>query len=103
MNLDLKTKSKLNIIKCPHCGWEYLPGEIYLPDEVTGYPENVIRDVLGKILYVEYKEDREPDTTEHFICENCNKQFAVEVTTTYKSRFEDPEIDFSNQFTSLID
>lgn len=39
------------IIKCPHCGAEYLPGEVLYSDNVVGNPKNVIRDALGHIIY----------------------------------------------------
>ncbi len=95
---------KTAIIRCPHCGAEYLPGEIYLPGSLIGQPDEVIRDSLGKIIYEDYTtEAREPDMIEHFTCEYCDKPFIVEATTTYKSREEEPEKDFSTQYVSLLD
>ena len=34
---------KKNSIKCPHCGREYLPGEIFMPKSFLGQPKNVIK------------------------------------------------------------
>ena len=85
------------VIKCPHCGSEYLPGEIYMPDEV-------IRDSLGKIIYEDYTtDDRAPEMVSHFTCEECNKPFVVEATVTYKVKVEAPEKDFTSQYVSLLD
>ena len=98
-----KLKGKLSIIKCPHCGWEYLPGEIYLPEELSGRPDNIVRDALGKIIYADYVEDLEPDTTEHFVCENCGRSFVIEATTTYKTKPEEEEFDFGSATVSLLD
>ena len=37
------------VIKCPHCGREYLPVEIFYPTSFFGKPTNVYRDEQGKI------------------------------------------------------
>ena len=95
---------KTPVIRCPHCGAEYLPGEVYLPGALIGQPTDVVRDSLGKILYEDYEpETREPDLTEHFVCEYCDKPFIVEATVTYKTREESPEKDFSTKYVSLLD
>lgn len=95
---------KSPVIRCPHCGAEYLPGEIYIPGSIIGQPDEVIRDSFGKIIYEDYyKETREPDMIEHFTCEYCDKPFIAEATVTYKSRTEEPEKDFSSKYVSLID
>lgn len=92
------------VIKCPHCGSEYLPGEIYLPGELIGQPDEVIRDALGKIIYEDYTtEERAPEMVSHFTCEECNKPFVVEATVTYKVKVEAPERDFTSQYVSLLD
>lgn len=90
------------VIKCPHCGYEYLPCEIFYPDNVLGKSDNVIRDPLGKIIYEDYKEDCEPLAEETFICENCNKPFIAEVELKVKTRAQEEELDFSNLTTSLF-
>ena len=65
---------KSAIIKCPHCWAEYLPGEIYMPNSIIGQPDEVVKDSLGKIIYEDYYTvDREPNLTESFTCEYCNK------------------------------
>lgn len=97
------TIRKTPIIKCPHCGANYLPGEIYMPGSLIGQPEDVVKDSLGKLLYEDYSENKEPDMVEHFICDYCDKSFIVEATITYKTREEEPERDFKNQYVSLLD
>lgn len=95
---------KTPVIRCPHCGSEYLPGEIYLPGSIIGQPDDVIRDSLGKIIYEDYTtEDKEPNLVEHFICEHCEKPFIIEATVTYKAKKENPENDFSTKYVSLLD
>lgn len=90
------------IIKCPHCGWEYLPGELLYPDSVVGQPKNVIRDTLGKIIYEDYKPYKSPESEEHYTCDNCNRQFVIEIETKYKAKVEEEALDFSQQFVSLL-
>ena len=97
------TTRKTPIIKCPHCGANYLAAEIYMPGSFLGRPEDIVKDSLGKILYEDYQEGKEPDMIEHFICDYCDKPFIVEATVTYKSMAEEPEKDFSQQYVSLID
>ena len=93
-----------NKIKCPFCGAEYLPGEIYMPGSLIGQPDEVVKDCLGKVIYEDYyTESREPDMTEHFTCKYCDKPFIVEATITYKTREEAPERDFKSKYVSLID
>ena len=75
-----------------------------MPGDLLGKPDNIIRDALGKILYVEYAEDLdEPNFEEHFICEECGKPFVVEATVSYKVRVEDEELDFASEYVSLLD
>lgn len=91
------------VIKCPHCGSEYLPGEIYMPGSLIGQPDEVIRDSLGKIIYEDYYDDRAPELEEHFVCEYCEKPFVIEATVTYKTKEEAPENDWSSNYVSLLD
>ena len=37
------------VIKCPNCGVEYLPGEIYIPNNLVGQPKDIERTIDGKI------------------------------------------------------
>jgi DNA-directed RNA polymerase subunit RPC12/RpoP len=74
---------QLRVIRCPECGYEYLPAEIYLPDEFLGKPNNVVRDFLGKIMGY---EGIKMNDTEKYICDNCNTSFEVVSTTNFVSR-----------------
>lgn len=95
---------KTSIIRCPHCGAEYLPGEIYMPNSLTGQPSEIVKDSFGKILYEDYyTEMREPDMVEHFTCEHCEKPFVIEATVTYRTKEEAPENDFTAKYVSLLD
>lgn len=100
MNLE---KGKGTVITCPHCGYEYLPGEIFYAEALVGRPTDIVRDVLGKILYYEYKPDYELDPVEHYICDGCGKSFVIEANTTYKAKQEQAELDFTDSFSSLLE
>lgn len=91
------------VIKCPHCNWEYLPGEILYPESLIGRVKynSVIRDPLGHILYEEYEEDREPLAEEHYECDNCGKPFVIEIETKFASKVEEEELDFTEKTAEL--
>ena len=96
------TTRKTPIIKCPHCGAQYLPAEIYMPGAFLGRPGDLVKDSFGKIIYEDYREGAEPDMIERYTCEYCEKPFVIEATVTYKSMEEAPEKDFSTQYVSLL-
>ena len=102
--MKMQITHKSAIIRCPHCGAEFLPGEVYMPGALIGQPDDIVRDSLGKLLYEDYfTEDREPNPVEHFTCEYCDKPFVIEAVITYKTREEAPETDFQTQYVSLLD
>lgn len=94
---------KWPVITCPHCGYQYVPADIFYPGELIGKPEQVIRDALGKIIYQEYDDEELPGQIEHYVCDECGKPFIVEPVITYKVRKEDEALDFSEQSVSLLD
>lgn len=89
-------------IKCPHCGAEYLPAEIFMPGQLLGQTKNVIKDPLGKILYVDYKEDEEPEMTATFCCEHCDREFVAVAKLVVEAEEVEEELDFSNDTVSLL-
>ena len=94
---------KWPVIKCPHCGQEYAPAEIFMPGELIGKPNEIVRDALGRIIYHEYEDDNMPGQSEHFVCDACKKPFVVEPVITYRVRKEDETMDFSDLSASLLD
>ena len=102
--MNLTPEDKINQkIKCPHCGYEYVPAEVMHPNDFLGRPETVLRDALGKLLHVDYERGNEPLSSETYICDGCDKQFIIEPSTTYKVRKEAEELDFSQTTVSLFD
>ena len=101
--MKLQINHKSPIIRCPHCGAEYIPGEIFIPGAMLGRPEDIVRDSMGRLLYEDYEPGKEPDMIEKYICDYCDKPFIIEATITYKTREEAPENDFSQKYVSLLD
>ena len=73
-----------------------------MPGALIGQPDDLVKDSLGKILYEDYQEGKEPNLIEHYICDYCDKPFIVEASITYKTMAEEPEKDFTTQYVSLL-
>ena len=69
----MKRNSK-NIIKCPHCGAEYLPSEIYIPNSLLGKQFDIYKDAEG---HIETFFGDDMDLVESYRCDFCNKKFIV--------------------------
>lgn len=74
--------AKKTTIRCPHCNAEYLPAEIYYPNSFLGKPFNIIKDGDDNILGY---NGTDMNTVETYICDHCNKQFAVDASITFKT------------------
>ena len=74
---------QLRVIKCPTCGYEYLPAEIYLPNEFLGKPKTIMKDENGKILGF---DGLKMNDTETYKCDNCDTLFEVISTTNFVSK-----------------
>ena len=72
-----------------------------MPGDLIGRPEDVVRDALGKILYLDYEGD-EPCKPERYVCDECGRPFVVEPVVQYKVRKEDEALDFAEQSSSLL-
>lgn len=87
---------RFSVIRCPHCGREYLPEEIFLPGEFFGQPRNIVRN-NGKIIYFDGKS---LNTSETYNCDECGKDFKVEAYITFNTDADDMFDDFQ---TSIYD
>lgn len=86
----------IKIIKCPHCGAEYLPEEIFYPDSVFNKKLNIIKDEEGKI--VDYDAINSFNLVEEFECEYCGSTFEVEGKVTFSTKLMN-KIDFEEETT----
>ena len=92
------SNKKFDIIYCPECGMEYLPAEIYLPNELLGKPYNIMKDYLGKII--EYF-GKSMDLKETYTCDRCNTKFKVSAKVSFKSETLEKE-SFNKDYETKI-
>lgn len=64
----------INVIKCPKCGYEYVPTEIFFPDALLGNPTQIQRNSEGKI---EDYMGLPPNPIETWECDKCGATFTV--------------------------
>lgn len=68
-------------ITCPHCGAEYLPAEIYYPNDFLGKPTDIeklngkVESFLGKSMNLD----------ETYVCDNCLTKFSVSAKISFKT------------------
>lgn len=74
--------AKKTTIRCPYCGREYLPGEIYIPEDFVGQPTEIIKDDEGNVIGF---EGEDMNTEETFVCEHCGKEFKIDASITFKT------------------
>lgn len=94
----IDTKQKLITITCPHCGREYLPAEIYLPNSFFGHPENIEKDSNGKI---DTFEGPTMDLNESFKCDNCDGRFEIVAQIKFNT-YIDQKKDFSKDYSTPV-
>lgn len=81
---------KIKVIKCPKCGREYLPAEIFYPKHFFGKVSDIIKDYSGEIIA--FTGDT-MNLSETYICDNCNTSFKVSAKINF-----DVEVDQATNF-----
>lgn len=94
----MKTKNELIVITCPHCGAEYLPAEIYYPNELLGKPKHIERDSNNKIITF---DGHTMNNKEAYICDFCSKKFFVEANISFETKNTD-KYDFDTDYVSPL-
>jgi DNA-directed RNA polymerase subunit RPC12/RpoP len=89
---------RFDIIYCPECGMEYLPAEIYLPNELLGKPYHIIKDFKGSILDF---TGNSMNMKESYICDKCGSKFRVTARVNFKSEIIDKE-SFDKEYITKI-
>lgn len=84
-------KKKLITISCPVCGMQYLPAEIFIPDNFVGKPSNIEKTISGK---VDLFDGTTMDLQEDYTCDRCNSRFKVIANVSFRS----VEYDGKNKF-----
>lgn len=88
---EKENKAK-HIIKCPYCGAEYLPEEIYYPDSFFGKPTDIVKNSKGEI---EYYSGNSLELKEKYICDYCGKEFEVNANISFESQQDDFKEDYA--------
>ena len=70
------------MIKCPICGQEYHPAEIFIPKAFFGNPGEIVRNPAGQI---EFFTGTGMNTEEEFVCENCGKKLRINATVEFET------------------
>lgn len=90
----MRKDKRVDIIKCPCCGAEYLPGEIYLPKDFLGQPKYVEKTYLdGKIMYY---GGNSMNLEEHYVCDRCNTAFKVTAKVQFSTQEE--KVNFNDDY-----
>lgn len=84
-------------IICPSCGAEYLPCEIYYPDQFLGKSYSIDK-INGKI---ESFNGANMDLEESYICNHCNTKFKVNAKVSFKSQIID-KYDMSKSYATPL-
>lgn len=85
-------------IKCPKCGYEYLPAEIFFQEDILGKPKNIIRDAAGKILFY---TGEEPSGEQEWTCYQCNAILKVNANLSVSAE-ENIEHNFDEDYKSPL-
>lgn len=78
----LRMKDDRLIIKCPHCGAEYMPSEIFYPEDLLPNSEIVTKDDKGRIIA---QAGSPMNLEEDFVCEYCNHAFTAKADFSFSS------------------
>lgn len=88
----------LPLVKCPVCGTQYLPAEIFMPDSVFGKQYDITKTETGEIKFY-LGED--PELEEEFVCDSCLTKLKVTMKMSFDvEAFK--EIDFDEEYTTEI-
>ena len=95
--LYYKTMKDKHIIKCPKCGAEYTPSEIYIPNEFFS-KEKVLKDSDNKIV----SSNKLLNTEEEYICDNCGTNFLVMAKVSFETDVTESNDNFDDEYVSVI-
>lgn len=83
-------------IVCPVCGSEYLPVEVFIPDDFFGKPVEIMRNEAGKIDFV---LGEGMNLTETYVCDNCNTQLKINTEISFNTEVDTKET-FEEEYVS---
>ena len=74
------------IIKCCNCGAEYLPAEIFLPNDFLGKPNSIEKDINGRIINF---FGSNMNMFEKYICDYCGERLNIEASVKFYTSVRD--------------
>lgn len=86
-------------IKCPSCGREYHPAEIYVPDYFFGRPTLIERDATTGRIKDFYGTDM--DLNESYICDRCNTPFSISAKIQFTTN-EDVKFNSGREYKTQL-
>lgn len=86
------------IIRCPFCGAEYVPSEIYYPDDFLPDVSDLTKDAGGKIIACASKP---MNLEEEYVCDYCGHAFTA-VADVVLSAKKCEEHDFGFDYSAPI-
>lgn len=89
---------KFEIIKCPKCGYEYLPCELFVPNSFFGKPTTINRDFDGQIF--DY-EGPSVDLNESYTCDRCNNTFKIVTRMLFITELDKLD-NFDEEYTTSL-
>ena len=69
-------------IVCPNCGAEYLPAEIFYPNEFFGKPATIEKTSAGKIQFF---TGTTLNTQETYTCDYCKRKMRIKADIDFKA------------------
>ena len=93
----MRTK-RFETVKCPKCGMEYLPAEVFIPDAFVGKPSNIVKDEEGSIVSFSGKT---MSTEEEYTCDRCGVTFTISSKISFSCDYDD-RCDFDEEYVSKI-
>lgn len=87
-----------SIIKCPHCGYEYLAAEIFYPDDLLGRPKDIVRMPDGRI---DFYDGEMPNMCQTYTCDNCGKVLSVTAALKFTAEVNE-KLDFDNDYCTPL-
>lgn len=86
------------LIRCPVCGQEYLPAELFLPSDLLGNPKDIVKRNDGKI---DFYLGEKPTYETEYVCDNCCSHFKVKAKLFFETTTND-EDNFDAEYESKL-
>jgi predicted RNA-binding Zn-ribbon protein involved in translation (DUF1610 family) len=83
------------VIKCPKCGQEYLPAEIFYANSFLGEPKNIVKTPSGAI---DFFDGDSMNLEEQYVCDHCGAVLNIKAKVTFEVTIDDKK-DFNKDYS----